>query len=168
MGALHELTETARETQALAVRIRELCGEDDTAFLDTLDGECDAVEAARRVVRWILEQGANADAVRGLAATYTARASVYDERISAAKVALVRYLDMLGVRSMPLPEATLSVRAGTPKLIGEPDPATLPDNLVRITRAPDKVAIKALIQAGTAVDGFTLSNGEPTLAVRVR
>ncbi|WP_332691679.1 siphovirus Gp157 family protein [Devosia sp.] len=168
MGALHELTETARETQALAVRIRELCGEDDTAFLDTLDGECDAVEAARRVVRWILEQGASADAVRGLAATYTARAGVYDERIAGAKLALLRYLDMLGVKSMPLPEATLSVRAGTPKLVGEPDPAFLPDKLVRITRAPDKVLIKQMLQQGEAVDGFTLSNGEPTLAVRVR
>jgi hypothetical protein len=155
LADLHDLTFTTRD---LVDRLRTLCGDDEEAFLDTLDGCADTTDAARRVLRWANEQEAQAEAMKDLAATYSARAKVL--------MALFHFLEYLGVRSMQLPEATISIRQGTVSLTGEADPAALPDDLVRIKREPDKAAIKAAIEAGRHVPGYSLSNGGPVLSVR--
>ncbi len=166
--ALTDLRHETHEVANLAARLRDLCGDDDTAFIDTLDGESDAVEAARRVVRWLHEQGAQSVACKGLAETYRARASVFDERTERARLALFHFLSEMGLKSMPLPEATLSIIAGRAKVEGEPDVDLLPDRLVRVKREPVKAAIKAALEAGEIVRGCSLSNNPPTLMVRVR
>lgn len=165
LAELHDLTFTTRE---LVDRLRTLCGEDEEAFLDTLDGETDTTDAARRVVRWLVEQDAQADAMKALAETYSARSKVFTDRKAGARNALFHFMEYLGVKAMPLPEATLSIRQGTISLAGEADPAELPDDLVRIKREPDKAAIKAALEAGRDVPGYVLSNGSPSLSVRVR
>jgi hypothetical protein len=134
----------------------------------TLDGETEAVEAARRVVRWLHEQHAHAAACTGLATTYKARASVFEERVERARTALFHFLSEMGLKSMPLPEATLSVVAGRTAVVGEGDAETLPDKFVRVKREPNRSAIKLALEAGERVDGFSLSNNPPTLMVRVR
>lgn len=166
--ALQDLRQETREVANLAARLRDLCGEDEQAFVDTLDGETEAVEAARRVVRWIAEQQAQEGACNGLAATYKARASMFSERQERARLALFHFLSEMGQKSMPLPEATLSIVAGRVKVEGEPDVDTLPDRLVRVKREADKAAIKAALEAGEAVPGCSLSNNAPTLMIRVR
>lgn len=168
MDALQDLAQTAREVAPLIATLRDLCGDDEQAFLDTLEGEADVYEAARRVVRWMLEQDANATACKGLSGIYSARASMFSDRHDRAKAALLDLLNELGVKSMPLPEASLTAKATPPKLIGEVDAATLPDSLRRTTYAPDKAAIKEAIERGETVTGFTLSNGGQSLQVRVR
>jgi hypothetical protein len=168
MDALMDLAETAREVAPLIRTLRELCGEDEQAFLDTLEGESDVTEAARRVVRWMIEQDAAALSCKGLAGIYEARASMFAERHMKAKGALLDLLNELGVKSMPLPEASLTAKATPPRVVGEADAANLPDNLRRTTYAPDKAAIKAALERGETVEGFTLSNGGQSLQVRVR
>jgi hypothetical protein len=168
MSALRELSDLEFNTRDLVGRLRTLCGDDEQAFLDTLDGEADTTEAARRVVRWMNEQAAHVEANKGLAETYANRAKVFEARVHGARNALFHFMQYLGVKSMPLPEATLSISAGTSSLVGEADPAGLPDDLVRIKREPDKTAIKAALEAGRDVPGFTLSNASPRLSVRVR
>lgn len=168
MSAIHDFHQETSETRDLVARIRSLCGDDEQAFVDTLDGETEVIEAARRVVRWLLEQEAHAESVKGLASTYQARSKVFEDRVSGARNALFHFLQQLGLPSMPLPEATLSVRAGTVSLTGEADPADLPDDLVRIKREPNRTAIKAALEAGRDVPGYALSNAAPSLSVRVR
>lgn len=150
----------------LARMIREAVGDDDQAFLDSLDGEGDAVEAARAVVRWIAECEAHEASMKALAATYTARAKVHGERIPSAKAALLRFLNTIEERSLALPEATITVKALPAKVLGEPDPDALPDALVKIKRQPDMAAIKAALENGQTVDGCSLSNGGETLQLR--
>lgn len=166
--ALADLQDLQFTTRDLVDRLRTLCGDDEEAFLDTLDGEADTTEAARRVVRWTQEQAAQAGAMDGLSETYAARAKVFKARVEGGRNALFHFLQYLGVRSMALPECTLSIRNGTAGLSGEADPANLPDDLVRIKREPDKAAIKKALEAGREVPGYTLSNGAPSLSVRVR
>jgi hypothetical protein len=166
--ALQDLRQESREAANLAARLRDICGDDEQAFTDTLDGETEAVEAARRVVRWIAEQQAQEGACKGLAETYKARASVFSERQERARVALFHFLTEMGQKSMPLPEGTLSIVAGRVKVEGEPDVDLLPDRLVRVKREPDKAAIKAALEAGEIVRGCSLSNNAPTLMIRVR
>lgn len=166
--AVEDLRHETHEVANLAARLRELCGDDDQAFIDTLEGETEAVEAARRVVRWLHEQGAQQTACCGLANTYRARASVFEERVERARTALFHFLTEMGLKSMPLPEATLSVVAGRVAVVGEGDPETLPDRFVRVKREANRSAIKTALEAGEAVEGFSLSNNAPTLMVRVR
>lgn len=168
IAAIHDLRQEVRETAPLIASLRELCGDDEQAFLDTLEGEADINAAASRVVRWMLEQEANASTCKELAAVYVARASMFSSRHDKAKGALLDLLNELGVKSMPLPEASLTAKATPPKLIGEVDAANLPDHLRRTSYAPDKAAIKAELDAGREVAGFTLSNGGQTLQVKVR
>lgn len=166
--ALQDLRHETHEVANLVARLRELCGEDEQAFIDTLDGETEAVEAARRVVRWLHEQGAQQAACKGLENIYRARSSVFEERVERARTALFHFLTEMGLKSMPLPEATLSVVAGRVSVIGDGDPEILPDSLVRVKREANRSAIKAALEAGETVEGFSLSNNPPTLAVRVR
>ena len=72
------------------------------------------------------------------------------------------------LRKVELPEVTLSLRNNPPKLMGEPDPETLPDDLVKVTRTPDKMKIKAAIEAGRTVEGYAMSNQPPSLMIRVK
>lgn len=166
--AIHDLRQEAREVANLTARLRDLCGDDEQAFIDTLDGESDVIEAARRVVRWLHEQGAQSTACKGLASTYGARASVFEERVERARTALFHFLSEMGLKSMPLPEATLSIVAGRVSVTGEGDPETLPERFVRVKREANRSAIKAALEAGETVEGFALSNNAPTLMVRVR
>lgn len=168
MNAVRELADLEFTTRDLVDRLRTLCGDDEEAFLDSLDGEADTTDAARRVLRWANEQEAQAEAMKGLADTYASRAKVLMGRKDGARNALFHFLEYLGVKSMQLPEGTLSIRAGTPSLAGEADPATLPDDLVRIKREADRTAIKKALEAGRVVEGYALSNGAPSLSVRVR
>lgn len=166
--ALADLQDLQFTTRDLVDRLRTLCGDDEESFLDTLDGEADTTEAARRVVRWMQEQTSQAEAMQNLGELYYARSKVFVSRSDGARRALFHFMEYLGVKSMALPEATLSVRQGQIGLAGEADADTLPDDLVRIKREPDKKAIRAALEAGREVPGYVLSNGAPSLSVRVR
>lgn len=166
MSAVETLRHEGQQAAALAQRIREMCGDDHEAFTDTLDGETDAIEAARSVVRWIAELEANGEAMKALAKDYAARGSLLDERARSARTALLHFMTDLGAKKLPLPEATLSVVAGRPQLIGDVSPDELPDTLVRIKREPDRGAIKDTLLSGADVPGFSLSNGAPSLQIR--
>lgn len=168
MNAIRELSDLQHDTRDLVGRLRTLCGDDEQAFLDTLDGEHDTTEAARRVWRWAKEQEADAEAMKGLADTYRARAKVFEDREAGARRALFHFMEYLGVKNLPLPEVTLFIRAGQIGLVGESDPATLPDDLVRVKREADRTAIRKALEAGRVVEGYSLSNGGPSLSVRVR
>lgn len=168
MSAADDLRHAALEESGFIDRLRELCGEDEQAFLDMIEGETEITEAARRALRWANEQEAQAEAMKGLADTYRARAGVLIGRRDGARNALLHLLDFLGVKSIQLPEGTISARAGVVSLLGECDPYLLSDDLVRSKREPDKAAIKKAIEAGRHVPGYSLSNGAPSLSVRVR
>lgn len=153
----------------LAASIRAAAGLDDEAFVDTLDGCTDAVEAARRVVRTIREDEASEAALKALESDYGARRKRLAERRERARDALATFLSEIGEKTLKLPEATLSLSAGRVALAGDCEDANaLPADLTITTRKPDRAAIKAALEAGREVPGFALSNGRPTLTVRVR
>lgn len=155
-----------REIAELARAIRDACGEDDTAFVDTLDGECSAIDAARAVVRWVDVQEANAEAMKQLAKSYQARAKVLEDRGEGARRALLTFMQEIGQKTLPLPEGTLSVRNGVPSLIGDADASALPPEFGRCSWALDRGAIKRHLERGGTLEGFSLSNGVPSLSIR--
>jgi hypothetical protein len=168
MNGAEQLRAAGREVSALASNLRALCGDDDQALVDTLDGETSAVETARRVLRWVDEQGAMSEAVKKLADEYAQRAKLLKDRAHGGRAALLQFMQEIGAKTMPLPEATLSVTQGQPQVAGEPDVAALPKHLLRLKAEPDMAAIKAELQAGRAVPGCSLSNAGPSLQIRKR
>lgn len=164
---LDVLREKGREVAELAASIRELCGDDDVAFVDTLDGETSAIEAARAVVRMIAAMEAMEGAAKALAARYAARAHDFASRQERARNALLHFMGEIGEKTLVLPEGTVSVKAsGAAKVVGEADPATLPKCFVRMKLELDKAQIKRALEQGETVEGFALSNAGPSLQIR--
>lgn len=157
-----------RPIAELARQIRDACGDDDQAFVDTLEGVTDSVDAARRVVRLLKEAEAFEAAAKGLAAVYGARAKVFADRGERLRGALLNFMQEIGTKTLPLPEATLSVGAGQRKVVGDINPDHLPDELVRVKREADLAAIKLALENGDEVFGASLSNATPRLTVRMK
>ncbi len=153
---------------ALSAHIRAVAGDDDETWLDTLDGETDAIGAARAVVRAILEAGANAEAVKALSAQYTERKRALEAREDRLRGALLRFMQEIGEKTLPLPEATVSVGHGQPALVGEPDVEAIPEGYVKITKTADRALIRKALMGGFEVEGCTLSNAEPRLTIRTK
>lgn len=168
MSASETLRQAGPQIAALSAHIRAVAGDDDVAWLDTLDGEVDAISVARIVVREIIETQATAGALKDVATGYTERRTRLEARGDRLRAALLRFMQDIDARSLPLPEATLTVSAGQPRLIGEPDADMLPDEYVKTKREADKAAIRQALVDGLAVHGMALSNAEPRLTMRVK
>ena len=157
--------------KGLADALRERGFDDDEELIaDAIEGETDAMEAVSRLLRWMNERQATAQSLKALEADYAARRKRFEEAIKTARGALARFMDETGLPKIERPEATLSMRKGAPSVIypADLDPETLPEQFRRWTCDADKAAIKEAMLAGEEVPGLTLSNGETTLAVRVK
>lgn len=155
-------------TIELARQLREMAGDDDLAFIDTLDGCSNVVDTVRSTLRHIVTYQELQVAAKALSQRYAAREKDFASREERLRNALVQFMGEVGEKSMILPEGTITRKAGTVKVVGEGDPETMPAEFVRskTTRELDKVAIKRALEQGADVPGFTLSNGCETLQVR--
>lgn len=168
MSGANTLRLAGPQIAALSAHIRAVAGDDDEAWLDTLDGESDAIGAARAVVRQIIEVGAQADALKEVTATYSERKRAMEAREDRLRGALLRFMQDIGEKTLPLPEATVSIGHGQPALIGEPDVDQISDAYVKITRSADRALIRKALLDGEHIDGCSLSNAMPRLALRVK
>ena len=157
--------------KSLADHLRERgFADDEDLIADAIEGETDAMEAVSRLLRWMNERQASAQSLKALEADYAARRKRFEEAIKSARGALARFMDETGLTKIERPEATLSMRQGSPTVIypADLDPETLPEQFRRWTCEADKAAIKEAMLAGEEVPGLTLSNGETSLTVRVK
>ena len=141
---------------------------DEQLLADMLEAETSLHEFLITLMRRaLLDDDAIVRGTEAIMADMKARRVRYELRIEAARTLAFKLMQQANVRKIELPIATLSIRAGTPKVIIT-DEAALPENCIRIKREPDKVLIKELINQGVPISGAELSNAEPTLAVRVK
>jgi len=78
---------------------------------------------------------------------------------------MLKAMELSGEKKAVLPEATISL-SPTRLSVVILDESKLQPEYVKITKSPDKVAIKEALDAGHAVDGACLSNGGLTLTIR--
>lgn len=166
MTDLRALTQVPPHVTQLAGQIRELAGDDDLAFIDTLDGVTDAVGAAGAAIRMILANEAHSAAAKALSQRYAARARDFEERASKARDAVAHFMGEIAAKTLQLPEATITLSAGSPSVVGDADPNFLPEELVRVTRTADRAAIKLALLNGDEVPGYGMSNARPRLTIR--
>ena len=140
---------------------------DEQLLLDSLEGETDFHRFLSVVVRRVCEAEACAEGIGDLIREIKERQQRFESRGDALRGMAFKLMQSADVRKIELPEATLSIRAGQPKVIVT-DEAALPPDCVRVRTEPDKVRIKEYLARGEHVDGAELSNAEPALAVRIK
>ena len=169
---LQRLRDCARQIAPFAASLRELCGDDDLAFADTLDGETDAIRAASQAVRIVAAMEAMAEAANGLAQRYSARSGDFEKRAEKARDALAHFMGEIGEKTLVLPEGTVSLAKGARSLKGDASLSDVPIDYIIVPPAPppriDRAAVKKALESGETIPGFELSNGPPSLRIRTR
>jgi len=141
--------------------------DDEDQWLLTLESETDLREFLAVAVKRMCEAEAFVEGIRDLITDIKARQLRFEQRSDAMRTLAFKVMTTAAVRKVELPQATLSIRAGQPKVIIL-DEHALPNELVRIKREPNKPKIKDYIDAGMEVPGAELSNREEQLAVRIK
>jgi hypothetical protein len=139
--------------------------DDDILRLNTLEGQTDIMEFFTAAIKAMDEEEFLLTGLDKRLEELTVRYQRTERRVEALRTLMLKIMRSADLKKLVLPVATLSQRSGQPKLIGEPDVALLPEELVRVTRSPDKVKIKEALLRGDFVPECTLSNAEPILAI---
>ena len=155
------------EISAMSDQIRMITGDDQDTFLDTLDGETDAMEIMGKLVEERTEAAAHEIAMRDLAATYSARAKRLSARQDAISLAIGQLMDAMGETKIKHPIATISrTKARWSANITDAD--QIPSQLMNVTTKPDMAAIKKQMDQGESVPGCQFKMGQPSMTVRIK
>ena len=153
--------------KAIAADIRAILGDDfdDQTFLDTLDGQTDAMDMIGNLIRSRVEAQAMEAAMKEVAATYAGRAKRFAARADACVMGLSSLLDAIGESKVAHDLGTVSRTKARLSMVIT-DEAEIPTQLCK--RVPDNAAIKAALEAGETVPGAELKLGQQGLTVRVK
>lgn len=142
--------------------------DDEETYIDTLDGETDAVELLDREIAAEQADRALCEAIKAQMEALRKRADRIDMRADTRRRMQKAILEAMGLRKLERPLATLSIRLGSVS-VKITDDAAIPTQLrtVKTTSTPDKIAIRKQLDAGETVPGAELVRGDETLSVRV-
>jgi hypothetical protein len=142
--------------------------EDEILRADMIEGETEAFEFLRRVERERQSAASLAGAIASNVAELGIRQERFERREKSMRALMMKIMDAADIRKAELPEATLSIRNGQQKLVGDAEPLSVGADFRRVKYELDRNAIKEALKAGAIVTGFTLSNAEPTLSIRTK
>ena len=142
--------------------------EDDEAWIATLESETSFEDLLTNVVRRIEDTKALVIGTKDRFEELKSRKDRFEHRVDTLRNLAFKIMQAAELAKVELPEATLSLRAGTQQLIGEADPNELPDELCKISRDLNRTAIKEALKTGLTVPGFELSNSPPSLTIRIK
>lgn len=138
--------------------------EDDVLRADMIEGSTPTPEFLSQIVAKINEAKAMHDALQARIDELSVRRERFDGRILGLRSLIFKVMNAADLKSMQLPEATLTIKHGPAKVVIT-DEKLIPAIFCRITKSPDKKLIKAELEVGNVVPGCTLSNGEAVLTV---
>lgn len=159
-----DATEVERHVADLIAAFPELA-EDEQLRADMIEGSTSAFDILERIMLREREANAMADGVDALLADLAARRDRFRRQKDAMRLMAFKIMKAGDLQKVVLPIATVSVtrRAGGVQITDE---AAIPRRFLRVKREPDRVAIKAALEAGKKVKGALL--GEPTEHLSVR
>jgi hypothetical protein len=155
------------EIRRMSDNIRAMVGDDEDCFLDTLDGETDAMDVLGKLIQERQEIQANEVAVKALAKTYQERAAKLNAKADAISQTIGHLLDAIGSKKVAHPLATVS-RTKARQSVLVTNPEEIPTQLTKVKRSPDLAAIKEQLEAGEFVPGAEIKLGNPGVTVRVK
>ncbi len=155
------------EIRRMADQIRLLTGDDQDTFLDTLDGETDAMDILGKLIQERTECSIYEGSAKELAATYTARAKRLSNKQEALSITIGHLLDAMGQTKIQHPLATVS-RTKPRKKVVVVDQHDIPSQLTTVTVKPDMAAINKQMDAGELVPGCEYQMGNSSVTVRIK
>jgi hypothetical protein len=141
--------------------------EDDDAWLASLESETDFNELLTTIVRRIEDTKALVIGTKDRFEELKSRKDRFEHRVDTLRNLLFKIMQAAEIAKLELPECTLSLRAGQPQVIGEPD-ITMPDEFWKYSRDLDRTKIKDALKTGKTVPGFSLSNSSPIISIRIK
>lgn len=144
---------TRIQVEAIATMLRDELGEDERAYLDTLEGETDLYEWVGRLLGNIEEDEGIQAALASQIDDRTLRKNRAGERIKSARKAITALLECAKLDKLVLPEATVSIRDTADKLVVN-DPEAVPDEYAVKVNKP----VMDKIKSAFSTDDETLPN----------
>jgi hypothetical protein len=141
--------------------------DDEVLRTDMVEGSTEAFELLRELEAKRREACTLAGGIAGTIAELQARLGRFERREQALRSLAFRIMTAADLRKVELPEATLSIVNGQPRVLIT-DETIIPDVLCRIKREPDKTRIKEMLKDGKEVRGAVLSNSEPHISIRTK
>lgn len=141
--------------------------EDEVLREDMIEGSTTTFEFLSKIVRLIGENGALFEGTSLYIQELLARKGRLVRREEALRSFIFKIMLSADLSKVQLPEATLSIRDGQPKVIITDEHLIL-DQYCRIRREPDKIAIKEVLASGGIISGAELSNSPPSLSIRIK
>jgi len=140
---------------------------DETLLIDMLEGETGLKEFLETGLDAKLKSDELVEGIGKRMANAKARLDRFEQRSDAVRTLMFKLMIHAGLRRVVLAEATLSIHAGSQKVIIT-DEAALPEACWRVRREPNKTIIKDMLARGEHVPGAEMSNAEPFLNVRTK
>jgi hypothetical protein len=155
------------QIKRVSAEIRAALGDDmdEQTFLDTLDGETDAMDLLAYMVKQRIEAQEIEKAMKAIAETYTERARRHADKVRAINSGLGKLLDAMGETKVTHQIGTVSRTKPRVSCVITA-PFDVPSQLCK--RVPDTAAIKKQLEAGDEVPGAELRAGEHGITVRVK
>lgn len=139
--------------------------EDEELLKDTLEGSTRFNEVMDKFLSQMRENETLAEAISQRIGKLRERQTRLTHRAQFYRSLMHRLMDFAGIRSASLTEAKISV-VNSPEKVIITDESAIPDAFMRITKEPNKAAIKTALKSGSIISGATLSNGGSTISVR--
>lgn len=139
--------------------------DDQELLKDTLEGNTRFNELMERFLGEMRENETLAEAVSERVGRLRERQTRLTHRAQFFRALMHRLMDFAGIKALNLPEAKISV-VNSPDKVIITDESAIPDAFMRVTKEPNKTAIKNALKNGSNVTGATLSNGGTTIQVR--
>lgn len=138
---------------------------DEKLLTDTLDGETEALELLRVVVRQALDAETFEEALKHRREELETRAARFKARAARCRNFVSEAMQTLQIKALAAEDFTASVRDGKPS-VRITDAAALPEQFMRIKFEPMKIEIGDALKAGATIAGAELSNAGPVLTIR--
>lgn len=139
--------------------------EDEELLKDTLEGNTRFNELMEHFLNQMRENETLAEAISQRIGKLRERQTRLTHRAQFYRSLMQRMMDFAGIKSIALPEGKISV-VNSPEKVIITDESAIPDAFMRVTKEPNKTAIKNALKSGSIISGATLSNGGTTIQVR--
>jgi hypothetical protein len=139
--------------------------EDEEGLALSIESETEVPELLAQLVEIEADASTMAAALETRIADMKVRSDRYSRRGKAARELAHVIMFDIGLQKLELPEATLSIRNGSVRVV-VPDDAAIPDRFCRFVRQVDRTALKAALDAGEPLNYAALERGPDSLTIR--
>jgi hypothetical protein len=156
--------DVVKDINALLAEFPQLA-DDEELLRDTLEGNTRFNEIMERFLSAMRENETLAEAVSQRVGKLRERQTRLTHRAQFYRSLMHRLMDRAGIKSIPLPEAKISV-VNSPEKVIVTDEAAIPEQYLIFKKEPNKTEIKKALKSGVSVAGAVLSNKTTTIQVR--